>query len=315
MRLTLKQRLWLLYLHFKIIISAITLFVLGTLVSIFFANFVYGVTLGTETIEVILAIQLAISIIQWLASPYIISRAFTLHEVKPDDPEYGWLASLVAEVAKKNKMSPPKVYVAYYYVPNAFAFASPIGGKRIAITSSAIKILNKDELKAVIAHELGHLKHHDVELLLAVGLIPSLVYYLGRSMIDNAPYSKDATKSVLSGIVLILASLVFSLIVLYINRLREIYADINSALTVEDGAKNLQLALAKIIASTSYDDLDDRFNGTTLMLFFNSHAIGRKESVEELIESLKSKKVDAIDELLSTHPHPAKRIQILEKFN
>ena len=244
----------------------------------------------------------------------MISRTFSLHEVKPGDTEYGWLVDLVNEVAVKNKMKPPKVYIAYSYIPNAFAFSSPIGGRRIAITSEALRILNRDELKAVIAHELGHLKHHDVELLLAVGLIPSIVYYLGRSMIDYAPYSKNAGKSVISGIILILASILFMLLVLYINRLREIYADINSALTVENGAENLQRALAKIVASTDYDDLDDRFNNTTLMLLFNSHATTKKESVEELIEVWKSKKVDIVDELVSTHPHPAKRIQILEKF-
>ena len=310
---TLKQRLWMVYLHLKIVFSVAAVFIAGLATAVFFAKYVYGVTVGLETVEALSGFLAAVSVIQWLVSPYVISRTFSLHEVGSDDPEYGWLVGLVDEVAAKNKMKPPRVYVAYSYVPNAFAFSSPIGGRRIAITSSAIRILNRDELKAVIAHELGHLKHHDVELLLAVGLIPSIVYYLGRSMIDYAPYSRNAGKSVISGIILILASVLFMLLVLYINRLREIYADINSALTVENGAENLQRALAKIVASTDYDDVDD-INDTALMLLFNSHAAAKKKSAEELIEAWKNEKVGIVDELVSTHPHPAKRIQILEKF-
>jgi Heat shock protein. Metallo peptidase. MEROPS family M48B len=86
------------------------------------------------------------------------------------------------EVAEANGIKTPKVYIADAPFPNAFAYGSPIAGKRVAITTPLLKILNKDEVKAVLGHELGHLRHRDVEFLMFIGLIPALIYWLGYSL-------------------------------------------------------------------------------------------------------------------------------------
>ena len=310
-----------------LLIIGLGLAIILGLLSLVTGSIVYSAYAVTGTLIFILFID----IIQWLFGPYMIGAIYHTREVDPNDPQYGWLVSLVDEVARSNGIETPKVYVANVNFPNAFAYGSPIAGKRVAITTPLLRILNKDELKAVLGHELGHLKHRDVEFLMFIGLIPALIYWLGYSMWisgwfgswgwggrdENAP-----ALMMLIGMVLLAVSFIFNLFLLALNRMREAYADVNSALTVPGGAHNLQRALAKIYLST-----DPRISrvikskATTSfshMLFFSplprSYDEVPEDDVESLIDYWRHYKVRFWEEVLMDHPHPAKRIQLLDQF-
>ncbi len=315
-------------LRINMVLATIGILLLGFALALAVADYAFGATFGLGLIISILIFLFFFDLIQWLFGPYLINWAYRTVEVSPNDPVYGWLYNLVAEVARYNGFKEvPKVYIADVPFPNAFAYGSPIAGKRIAFTLPILKLLNKEELKAVAGHEIGHLKHKDVELLMAVGLIPSLIYYLGWWLFWGGLFSGEGNGRnnggliFLVGIAMMAISFVFQLFVLFLNRMREAYADVNSALTVPGGKENLQLALAKLTLSMDPEALDkfkkrNTTNRLTSMLFFAS---GIEEvpawNARELVEIWKNSKVPWYADILMDHPHPAKRIQLLEKIN
>ncbi len=67
-------------------------------------------------------------------------------------------------------------------VPNAFAYGSPLTGSRVAVTPGLLTALNTDEVEAVLGHELGHLSHKDVQVMMAVSALPSVFMYLATHL-------------------------------------------------------------------------------------------------------------------------------------
>ncbi len=67
-------------------------------------------------------------------------------------------------------------------LPNAFAYGSPLTGSRVAVTQGLLTHLDEGEVEAVLGHELGHLKHRDVQVMMVVSFLPALFYYIGYSM-------------------------------------------------------------------------------------------------------------------------------------
>ncbi len=263
-----------------------------------------------SVIYFILLFVLFIDIIQWLFSPYIIGKAYKLMKVTSSS-DYSYLIDIVNDVAIKNKMKPPDVYIAMNGSPNAFAYSSPVAGKRIAFTKSLLDTLNDDEIKSVAGHELGHLRHHDVELLMAIGLIPTIIFYLAYSMIFSGMGRRNSGNFIIFAIILFVMSFIFNIMILGINRMRESYADINAAKTIPNGSENLQNALGKIYSKTI--PIKNKRNSTTNMLMFSDsieNDLGR--DYRYLVEKWKTMKVPL--SIFSDHPHPARRIQTLEKY-
>ncbi|BCU66576.1 heat-shock protein HtpX [Sulfolobales archaeon HS-7] len=289
------------------------------------ATYFFGVSIGPFVITGILILVFILNIVQWLFGPYMINAMYRAHEVTPDDPNYGWLVNLVSEVASYNNMSPPKVYIANVNFPNAFAYGSPIAGKRVAITLPLLRILKPEEIKAVLGHELGHLKHHDVELLMAIGLLPAVIYWLGYSLFWGGMFGGGGGRNnsggymFLVGIALLVVSFLFNFLVLGINRMREAYADAHSAMTVPGGAENLQTALAKLELSMNQRSAiaAKKQNSMMKMLYFAS-PVPEEDQFEydarELIEKWRNMKVHWYDDILSDHPHSAKRIKLLDRL-
>ncbi len=313
-----KRRLALLAFKLKMFLAVITTLLLGFGLAYGIAWWITGGSIGGLKLVTWLITGIAVlTILQWLISPYLIEILYRAYEVTPDDPSYGWVYRLVEEVSRANGFKrPPRVFIADIPIPNAFAYGNPIAGKRVAITLPLLRILSKDELKAVLAHEIGHLRHRDVELLMAIGLIPTVLYWLGWSLMWGGWSSENRGNiAPLIGIFLLAFSFIFQLFVLYINRLREIYADINAALTVPNGARSLQRALAKIMIYTD-PHIVSRVNGTLRMLFFTIpyEVEFFERNVDLVVEYLRRYKPSTIEELFMTHPHPARRIQILDRF-
>ncbi|MDT7900858.1 MAG: zinc metalloprotease HtpX [Acidianus sp.] len=323
------MNLTVLKLRLGMILTSLGIFLLGFALVFAVISYFYGISFAPAIIIGILSFLIALNIIQWLFGPYLINAMYKAVEVTPNDPKYGWLIDVVNGVAYYNRISPPpKVYIADVPFPNAFAYGSPIAGRRVAITLPLLKILNKEEIKAVLGHELGHLRHKDVELLMAIGLIPALIYWIGYSLMWSGMLggggegrNNNAGSLWLVGIGLLAVSYIFQFFLLYLNRMREAYADVNSAETVPGGAENLQRALAKITLSVDPETIEryrrKHNNNIANMLFFAPTEVQEdipENNVDELIEYWKREKVPWYADFFSDHPHPAKRIQLLEKL-
>jgi len=293
---------------------------------------ILGLSIGLLELIIIVAL---FNLVQWLIAPYIIEALYGVREADPI--RYSWLHEIVKKLSRKSGIKKPKVMIADIPIPNAFAYGSPLTGNRIAITKGLLTTLRKDEIEAVIGHELGHIVHKDVVIMMLISLIPAILYYLGYSLMYVPSYEDEdeegGTNLAIVGIFLLLFSYVLNLFILGLSRLREYYADRHSASIVEYGARKLQLALAKIVFATNrivrsgYVNIGKYKCFKALFISDPSKATSEAQAISyyrtlyrrgdyALVESLKRKKVtvlDVIDELFSTHPNIVKRLKALDQ--
>ena len=271
----------------------------------------------------ILGFVVGFHIFQWMIGPYIINAVYRVREIKPG--EYPWLHEIVERLARRSGLEkPPKLMLADIEIPNAFAYGSPLTGNMVAVTRGLLTNLDREEVEAVLGHELGHLRHRDVIVMMMISIIPAILYYLGYTLYMSGwfgGYSRDergnAGLILLIGIGLIILSFVFNLFVFYMSRLREYYADAHSAKVAKNGARNLQRALVKIMLASGR--LRRRIKGKydqLKMFFISDPAMGIRGygRIDELVEEIKREKPSIWEELFSTHPHPAKRLRFLDQL-
>jgi heat shock protein HtpX len=306
---------------------------LGTLtIIIALSTLVFTVILslaGSLDIMTLGILVVAFNIVQWLISPYIIDALYRTRELPVnEDPK---LHEMVENLSKKSGIKKPRLMLAQIPIPNAFAYGSPIAGNRVAVTSGLLKTLESEEVEAVIGHELGHLKHRDVQIMMFVSLLPALLTYIGYSLMLSSMYrqKEGGGGSALVGIGLVAFSWILNMFILYLSRLREYYADRHSVLVVDDGSRKLSEGLAKIVNTTknmkrdkkktqhlsSFKALfiaDPDHAETDSMAISATTAASDQKLVQEIL-SQKLTTIDRITETFSTHPNIIKRLQALQE--
>ncbi|MEM4294567.1 MAG: zinc metalloprotease HtpX [Candidatus Caldarchaeum sp.] len=258
-------------------------------------------------------------VFQWLIGPYIINAVY---RAKPaSEAGVAWVEETVNRLSISAGMEkPPKAYVAEIDIPNAFAYGSPLTGPMVAVTRRLAESLPREEVEAVIGHELGHIKHRDVLFMMAVSIIPAIIYYLGYTLFVSGAYGgrRDGGAYVfLVGIVLMAFSFVFNLFVFYMSRLREYYADYFAAKTVRNGARNLQRALVRIMMMSGRIKREEATHFEQFKAFLIADpevGIQAFGDVDSIVERVKSMKSSGVVELFSTHPDPAKRLRALDNY-
>ena len=268
------------------------------------------------------------NLVQWLIAPYIVDAMYRVKEVsRRERPE---LYDIVERVSQRSGISVPRVMISNIPIPNAFAYGSPIAGTRIAVTDGLLRTLEPEEVEAVVGHELGHVKHSDVQVMMFVSILPALLYYIGYSLSYSASYGnnrKNNSGAALLGSVSICLYFVLTLLSLQLSRLREYYADRHSARVVDDGARKLSEALAKIVTYTGQMGRRNnvRAYSNFKALFIADPDTAEKDAAEvvtvrggsdqELVQRVLSRKVSTFDsfaEIFSTHPNIIKRLRALQ---
>lgn len=280
-------------------------------------QYFFNVAISSSIVLLILAGIIVIDFIQWLFSPYIIGFAYRLTPVQENDPALYWLVEMVRKLSQNSGIRMPRLFIAEVPFPNAFAYSSPIAGRRVAVTRPLLTILNREELEAVLAHEMGHLKHRDSELLFAIGLIPTLMFYLAYGLLFTGGNRQNNGSGILVALALMVLSFIFNILILGVNRMRESYADINAVRTADGGAVNLQTALAKIVSYTGTrfrHKRSDATNSITSMLLFSDLNSPSNGGHMALLEKWRTMHVSRLAGIFSSHPHPARRIQMLERY-
>jgi len=291
-----------------------------------------GIGLNIVTIGLLVV---GLNVAQWLLSPYLVGAIYRVKEMPPD--ENPQLHKMVENLSLKSKISKPKLMLSQIPLPNAFAYGSPLTGNRVAVTQGLLKSLDEGEVEAVIGHELGHLKHRDVQVMMVVSFLPALFYYIGYSLMlsgmfgGNRGRSNDGGNSALIGILFIAFSWVLTLFTLYLSRLREYYADRHSVSVVENGAEKLSTGLVTIVnesrnpprrssseqknSSNAFKALfisdPDRAAADAAELHANNYS-----SKKELLKDALSKEPTGADkflEIFSTHPNIVKRLRALQE--
>jgi heat shock protein HtpX len=219
-------------------------------------------------------------------------------------------------------------------IPNAFAYGSPIAGNRVAVTKGLLKALEYEEVEAVIGHELGHLKHRDVQIMMFVSILPALLSYIGYSLMWSSMIGRQREEgggTALLAIGFMVFSWILNMFILYLSRLREYYADRHSVSVVEDGPRKLSEGLAKIVHSTK--NMKRTRKKTQQLNAFKALFIADPDRAEtdsmiishvaalsdqKLVQDILSRRVTTMDrivEVLSTHPNIVKRLKALQELS
>jgi heat shock protein HtpX len=280
-------------------------------------------------------IVVVFNIVQWLISPYLVGAIYRVREL-PEN-ENPPLHQIVGNLSEKSKISKPKLMLAQIPIPNAFAYGSPLTGSRVAVTKGLLESLNEDEVEAVIGHELGHLKHRDVQVMMVVSFLPALFYYIGFSLMLSSMYRgrrDDSGGSALIGIGFMIFSWILNMFILYLSRLREYYADRHSVSVVDGGAQKLSTGLAKIVNTTrkvnsTRKSQQEKPNSSAYKALFIADpdrasvdsaelAAMEAQSDQKLVEDITSRQLTFADKLLeafSTHPNIVKRLRALQELS
>jgi heat shock protein HtpX len=140
------------------------------------------------------------------------------------------LFGVVRQLAERGNMPMPKVYVIPEEAPNAFATGRNPQNAAVAVTAGLTRLLNKDEIAGVLAHELGHVKNRDTLIMTVSATIAGALSMLANMAMWSAFLGRsdddDEEGGGLGGIVgIIVAPIAASLIQMAISRSREFLAD------------------------------------------------------------------------------------------
>jgi heat shock protein HtpX len=168
------------------------------------------------------------------------------HEVTPDQDPH--LHAIVAEVAELAGVPKPKVYVVDTESPNAFATGRNPEHAVVAVTTGIRRILSDRELRAVLGHEIGHVKNRDILTSSIVATIAGAISYLQMMVIWGSVFGgrdREGGAGMLGLLAVIIAPIVAAIIQFAISRTREYQADASGAGYTHD-PEGLANALGKL---------------------------------------------------------------------
>ena len=250
-----------------------------------------GALLGGRTGVVIALVFAAVTnFVGYFFSDKIALRSMGAQEVGPDH----WLHQMVARMAHRADLPMPRVYVSPQMAPNAFATGRNPQNAAVCATEGLLQMLDRDEVAAVMGHELAHVKHRDILIQTVAATIGGAISALGYMFMFSGGSSDDEDGgSPLAGLlVLILGPFAAGLIQAAISRSREYNADLEGAAIASDRVA-LATALEKIHAYAH--QIPMQVNPA-----YNSMFIAEPRNVMQRMANL-----------FSTHPPMEERIQNL----
>jgi heat shock protein HtpX len=289
---------------------------------------------GSATSYIILAVLFMG--VQYLIGPSMVSLMMRVKWVSErEEPE---LHRQVAELAQKAGIPKPRVGVSQRSIPNAFAFGRTIRDGRVCVTQGIQRLLSKDELKAVIGHEISHLKHRDMMIITLLSVIPLILYWIAFSLMwggMSGGRRQGGGYAALIGMGAFLLYFLTNLLVMYGSRIREYYAD-EESVKLGNLPQHLASALYKLVYSSAQLKRDPRAQEELKRVegvkafFLNdvsrawnevrelrevdqdlSGTIDQNELLALRSEEVKLGKAEKMMEIFATHPNMLKRIKRL----
>lgn len=208
------------------------------------------------------------------------------------------LEGIVADLARRADLPMPKVYLIDNDQPNAFATGRNPENAAVAATTGLLRLLNRDEIAGVMAHELAHVKNRDSLTMTITAVLAGAIGMLANSLMFIGLTGGRDERNPLGGIgalvMMILAPLAAMLVQMAISRGREYEADRIGA-EISGQPRALASALNKIAHGAEVIDNEvAEGNPATAHLFIINPLHGRTG-----------------DSLFSTHPSTANRIERL----
>jgi heat shock protein HtpX len=276
---------------------------------------------------------------QYAIGPTIVAMTTRLQYVKPG--ESPWLEKTVKELADKSGLPMPKLAIVPNNTPNAFTFGRSASGATLAVHEGLLRQLNEGEIRGVIAHELGHIKHKDYIVMTVLSALPLIAYMIAQVTLRAGMFSggRRKGKNDNGGVILLAIGaisfviyIVTFLIVMRLSRLREHFADAFSAY-LTGSPRSLSSALAKITYGLSISPKAPE----GARAFYIEDPATAKQEVQRIMENKNKYDLDndgVLDErelqlamekeahstwtqlnsLFATHPPTFKRILLLKEI-
>ncbi len=232
---------------------------------------------------------------------YWFSDKIVIRMYRGKEVQHGTLFEVVRELCQRNNLPMPKVYTLPQGTPNAFATGRNPEHAAVAATEGLVRMLSREELMGVMAHELSHVRHRDILIGSIAATIAGAIGYLahmaqwaalfgglgGRDDEDGGPFGLI--------MMMIFAPLAAMLVQMAISRSREYAADRGGA-QLCGNPHFLASALRKLEEANRQRPMQ-RVNEATAHMF--------------IVNPLRGGGLSA---LFSTHPPMAERVERLESM-
>jgi len=206
-------------------------------------------------------------------------------------PEF---VGLVKNLAQRAGLPMPKVFIIDTDAPNAFATGRNPENAAVAATTGLLRILDRDEIEAVMAHELGHVKNRDTLLMTVTATLAGAISMLGNFALFAGGNNRNPLAIIAAVIVAPLAAM---LVQMAISRTREYGAD-RAGAEISGKPMKLASALQKLaVGAARIPNPYAQKNPAAAQLYI----------VEPLMGG-------GMDNLFSTHPNPENRVAALSRI-
>ena len=285
--------------------------------------------------------SIIVLILQFLLAPILTDltmKWFYKTDFNAEIPSY--LKEFIQNVCDKEKIKYPKIGVINDGAPNAFTYGRFKNDARLVITRGILELLNEEEVKSVVGHELGHVIHLDMLFMTVAELVPLILYFLYTVLIENDNNDNDNNYGQIIAIVAYVLYIISQYIILWLSRTREYYAD-EYSISVTKNPNALANALVKIgfglsIGTKKEEDVDkdktkkkdkihsvrdigalgifDSKTSKSLVVSTNNN-ISDKDSIKNAMKWEMWNPWAFIYELKSTHPLISKRLLEISKHS
>src|SRR3954451_8372131 len=227
----------------------------------------------------------------WFSDTIAIKAARARPVTEQEMPQY---YAVVRELTQKAGMPMPKLYVSPENQPNAFATGRNPNHAAVAVTQGILQVLDDDELRGVLAHELSHVKNRDILISSVAAAVALGITFVARMAMWGAIFGggndRDGGNAFGAIAMLILAPIAAAMMQMALSRSREFQADASGADLLHDG-EPLARALEKIEAYVKQRPMD----------------VNPAQAQAYIVNPLTGRKVEFAN-LWSSHPPTAERV-------
>jgi heat shock protein HtpX len=244
-------------------------------------------------------VAMVMNFVSYWFSDKIVLKMYGAQEVS--ESEAPQLYSIVSSLAQKASIPMPRVYIMESDTPNAFATGRDPAHGVVAVTTGITRILSRDELEGVLAHEISHIKHRDILIQTVAATLAGAItmianwarfaaFFGGGSQNDDEGGSNIVSVIIFS----VIAAFAAMLIQLAISRSREYLADDGGAqlsgnpLYLANALRKLHAGVAANPMSTAHPStaplfIVNPFTARGVLALFSTHP-----PIEERIERLEA---------------------------